>query len=276
MQGLMCVTDLDGTLLRSDRKISDQDIQTLELLGQKGVIRVLATGRSLWSLLRVVSTDAPFDFAIVSTGAGIMNWKTQELIHSANLNSSEIGSIYQVLEKYKFDYMIHQPVPDTHFMHYREIKGLRDFWERIDYYKAFSQALDPSRLQEIQSATQFLAIAEPEHDELSAQLCAELAPFTAIRTLSPIDYVSFWIEVLSSTASKGKGLIHLAKMLHCDVSKALIIGNDFNDEDMLHLSPYAYVPENAAAELKDRFNVVSHCDRDAFSEAVGIWQKAMS
>lgn len=41
----MVVTDLDGTLLQTRRKVSNADIDTLEKLQQRGIIRVVATGR---------------------------------------------------------------------------------------------------------------------------------------------------------------------------------------------------------------------------------------
>ena len=42
------VSDLDGTLLRGGR-ISEQDIRALHGLKDQGILRVIATGRSLYS-----------------------------------------------------------------------------------------------------------------------------------------------------------------------------------------------------------------------------------
>ena len=42
------VTDLDGTLLRSDRTFAADDLAALRRLGECGVVRVVATGRSLF------------------------------------------------------------------------------------------------------------------------------------------------------------------------------------------------------------------------------------
>jgi hydroxymethylpyrimidine pyrophosphatase-like HAD family hydrolase len=65
------VTDLDGTLLRSDRTFAPSDVAALRRLGERGVVRVLATGRSLYSFAKVGAAAAPIDYLVFSTGAGM-------------------------------------------------------------------------------------------------------------------------------------------------------------------------------------------------------------
>ena len=45
-------TDLDGTLLPHGGKVSRKDLDTLRMLGNRGVVRVVATGRSFYAILR--------------------------------------------------------------------------------------------------------------------------------------------------------------------------------------------------------------------------------
>ncbi len=45
----MLITDLDGTLLGSNGSLTKQDQEALLCLGNKGIVRVIATGRSLYS-----------------------------------------------------------------------------------------------------------------------------------------------------------------------------------------------------------------------------------
>jgi hydroxymethylpyrimidine pyrophosphatase-like HAD family hydrolase len=64
------VTDLDGTLLRSDRTFAQSDLKALHRLGELHIIRVIATGRSIFSFNTVVDSALPIDYVIFSTGAG--------------------------------------------------------------------------------------------------------------------------------------------------------------------------------------------------------------
>ena len=64
-------TDLDGTLLRDDKSISRDDWKSLHLLGEKGIVRVAATGRSMFKVKQVLPKDTPVDYIVFSSGAGI-------------------------------------------------------------------------------------------------------------------------------------------------------------------------------------------------------------
>lgn len=267
----VCVTDLDGTLLHSNRKLSEANRKTLEELGRVGILRVLATGRSLWSLKRVISESDPFDYVIFATGAGIMHWPSQELIFASDIHRPEIEQVYKLLEELDLDYMLHHPVPDTHYMDYREKHGGVDFWERISYYKAFARELDPAGIAEYQAATQFLAIAGQDREDIYLRIKQELSPMTVIRTTSPIDFASLWIEIFAEGVNKGSSLSWLLDRFDLTYQDCMVIGNDFNDLDMLDLVHHSYVTNNSAQYLLDRYTPVSHHDEDGFSEAVKHW-----
>ncbi|HPI26592.1 MAG: HAD family phosphatase [Candidatus Cloacimonetes bacterium] len=271
MNKRVCVTDLDGTLLHSQRRISERNLETLHTLGEMGITRVLATGRSLWSLRQVIADDTPFDYAIISTGAGIMDWREQKLIHCANIRPPEICKVFSVLEELDLDYMLHRGVPDTHLMDYREKQGCSDFWKRIEYHRDFARELDPGKIDQYEEVTLFLVIADHMRDDVYPQMKEYLAPLTVINTTSPIDLRSHWIEVLGQDVNKGSALNLLLKMLGIIPAACMVIGNDFNDLDMLDLVPHSYAPNNSSPYLLERYTPVSHHDEDGFSEAVKHW-----
>jgi len=93
--------DLDGTLLNSSKKIGNDDWKTLEKIGHEGIIRVFATGRTLYSALTVLNDLTPFDYLVFSSGAGIVNWKTKEIIYKTALNNEQITRIEKILRKFK-------------------------------------------------------------------------------------------------------------------------------------------------------------------------------
>ena len=76
----LIATDLDGTLLKSDKSISEKDWKTLEYLASKQIVRVAATGRSLFKVKQVLPENAPFDFIVFSSGAGIYDWKNKNIL----------------------------------------------------------------------------------------------------------------------------------------------------------------------------------------------------
>ena len=70
----MVVTDLDGTLLNAQGVISEPELLTLKKLGNEGYCRVIATGRSLYSIRKTLAFDQlPVDYLIFSSGSGIID-----------------------------------------------------------------------------------------------------------------------------------------------------------------------------------------------------------
>ena len=64
MTRLAVFTDLDGTLLNSNQRLSDINRQTLISLGKAGICRIVATGRSLYSAQRVLDDAFPIDYLL--------------------------------------------------------------------------------------------------------------------------------------------------------------------------------------------------------------------
>lgn len=272
----VCVTDLDGTLLPPNGAISAIDLNTLHSLRDQHICRVLATGRSLYSLQKAIPADTPFDFVIFATGAGIMNWQTKELIFSQNMNQEQIMHAGGVLEELKLDYMVHKEVPDTHHMHYKAFKENPDFMNRIGIYRDFAIELETQTRTPWQTATQFLVIVPQQDEGLYPVLQSRLAPLTTIRTTSPLDFSSLWIEIFAPGVNKGDGLLRLLTMLGLSSQQAMVIGNDYNDLHMLELCPNAYVTKNAPEDLHKLFSVVSSCSDGGFSEAVALWLEKLT
>ncbi|MBT7993868.1 MAG: HAD family phosphatase, partial [Bacteroidetes bacterium] len=88
MKGIVA-TDLDGTLFNSSNKISKTDLQTLNYLKDNDFVRVIATGRSMYSLNKATSANLPIDYVVFSSGAGVYDWKQKKVIYSTNLSPDE-------------------------------------------------------------------------------------------------------------------------------------------------------------------------------------------
>ena len=93
-----------------------------------------------------------------------------------------------------------------------------------------------------------------------------------IQSTSPLDLTSTWFEVLPAEASKGQAAAWLANKLGIAPDKALAVGNDYNDLDLLEWSGQAFVVANGPTDLTARFPVVASNDRFGVAEAVGRWR----
>lgn len=258
--------DIDGTLLSSNRTVSPKNLQTLKALGNKNIIRVAATGRNLYSLRSLFSDDFPIDYAVFSSGAGIIDWKTKTIIHSVHLNSQDIGHIFNLLMNKPLDFLVKSSIPNSHHMFYRinEVNN-NDLMNYIDHYKDFAQPI--SKNFNLALATQFIVNINSDK-ELYNQFKNDLPGYKVILTTSPIDQKTLWLELFHKDVSKAKGIKHLCDKYEVQNEEVICIGNDYNDLDMLNYYTQSYVVANAPEQLTNRFALVSSNDNDGFTEAI--------
>ena len=147
-------TDVDGTLFRSDRTVSQTDLNTLKSLHEQGVCTVLATGRSIWSFTNLAGPDFPVDYLVFSCGAGVMDWQKKEVIYKTGIDGAGIAKIKKYMSLLNADFCIHDAIPQNHcFFPYRSSKVNPDFEKRVATYLPFEKKVD-----DITFATQILAI----------------------------------------------------------------------------------------------------------------------
>ena len=76
------------------------------------------------------------------------------------------------------------------------------------------------------------------------------------------------MEILPTNVNKGVAVKKLVEHLGLNIENCMIIGNDYNDTDMLNLTERSYVVKNAVAELKEKFIVTDDCNNSGFTSAV--------
>ena len=268
----MFVTDLDGTLLNSDGKLTQTDKNALSELGQLGIVRVIATGRSLYSFKQAVGNDLPVDYIIFSTGAGIITFPEEHLIRNVQMDPSEVSDAVQTFLEFDLDFMVHFPIPDNHqFVFHVTDRNNPDFHRRLLRYEAFGQAFDGAHHQ-WESASQLLAVVNHDTiDTIWVALQKRLSGYSMIRSTSPLDGLSVWIEVFSDKVSKSKGVKWLADRLGIHRNQVAAVGNDYNDVDLLEWAGNSFLVANAPLSLTSRFHSVASHNHGGVSEEVYIW-----
>jgi Cof subfamily protein (haloacid dehalogenase superfamily) len=268
----MVISDLDGTLLNSERRVSVRDLKTLDTLGRRGIVRVIATGRSLYSTHRVLPRDFPIDYLVFSSGAGILEWSGQRLLCRHDMLRKEIEEVFHVLSERKIDFMVHRPIPDNHeFVYFQFNTHNPDFLARVRLYRQFA-APGEMRALDWEAACQFLAvIPSVKPDTVFDELRRELSSLQVIRTTSPLDHSSVWIEIFPPQVSKSQAGAWLAKRLDIRRSAVMAVGNDYNDSDLLDWAGSPYVVANAPEELRQKLPTVASAQSSGFSEAVERW-----
>ncbi len=265
----LVVTDLDGTLLDSASRLSGANRRALEILGRNGVVRAVATGRSLYSARLVMREDFPVDYLAFSSGAGIVSWADGRLLRSLAMDPALVGRLAACLRGLGLDFMVQHAAPDSHRFHFvRSSRRNADFNRRVERYRRFARPWHDGAAGEIE-ASQLVVIEPPGTDSHRDLLAREFEEVHVVRTTSPLDHASTWIELFPAGVSKAHAADWLRARHSIEPARTVAVGNDYNDLDMLDWAAHPRVVSNAPPSMRERYAVVGANDDDGFTEAVG-------
>jgi len=267
----LVATDLDGTFLKNDKSISKENLDALHLLGEKGILRVIATGRNLKKTLEVIDETIPFDYIVFSSGAGIYDRKNRSMIFHQNLSRQIVQQISDFLIALDLNFHLFKPVPENYSCWYhRGSLPCTEFESYFDFHRYHSEPL-PLDTKLDSEACQFLVVF-PNNLERFLTLKREIERMfpgvKVVRTSSPLETGYIWMEIFHESVSKGNGVKFVCDSFQIEHEYTLGIGNDFNDLDLLEFTNYSYIVDNGPPEMKERFLSARSNEENAFAKAV--------
>ena len=241
------VSDLDGTLLRSDQKTSEYTNETINTLVRDGMLFSYATARS-WHTAHKVTDGLTAAFPlIVYNGAFIRDNASGELLAENFFEKTDAVKLVGELIVSGVQPIVYAFVEGEERFSYQkdEINApTRDF--------VFSRAGDSrdrpvSDREELTAGKMFyiVCIDEPEKLLPFFERCRELYHCVYQRDIYSGEQ---WLEIMPKEASKSHAIIQLKTLLDCD--RLVVFGDGINDLDMFHFADEAYAVENAVPELK--------------------------
>lgn len=267
----LVATDLDGTFLKNDKSITKENLDTLQSLGERGILRVVATGRNLKKTQEVIANHIPFDYIVFSSGAGVYDWKNKKLLFYQNLDKESVRQLSDLLVARDLNFHLFKPVPENYkCWYYRGSVPCSEFESYFDFHQSFAEPLPVNRNIDSE-ACQFLVVFPNNMDRfqsLKDEIQKRFPEVKVVRTSSPLETGYIWMEIFHHSVSKGNGVKFLCDSLQIGHEYTLGIGNDFNDLDLLEFTNYSYIVENGPQELKLRFLPTKSNEESAFAKAV--------
>lgn len=264
------ITDLDGTILPRGGTISNAVTSSLEELGKNGIVRIIATGRNLYSARKALSDNFPIDYLVFSSGAGIMSWQDKQILHNRQLTIPQTREIANYLWNYNINFTIQKAIPENHHFYHTDIYPIHpDYQKRIDLYKEFGTCISHSN--DIHTpATQFVMILDALQLKLVEKIRRDLSAYSIVRSTSPIDNQAIWLEIFPQGINKGTVCSHLLNRLNIPVAECAGLGNDYNDVDFLDICGQAYLVSNAPLRLKPHYKTVAKDIDNGFIEFISL------
>lgn len=265
----LVATDLDGTFLKDDKSISSRDLKTL--LAVDRVVRVAATGRSLFKVKDVVPESVPFDYIVFSSGAGVYDWRNQKLLHAEKFEQSTTVDLLKHLLDGDYNFFIFDPIPNNNkFFYHKGAENCREFQNYLKRHKGDYRLLKAA--EQVQAAGQVLVIIKNDSrlfEQLKADIYSDCEKVRVIRATSPVNDDYIWLEIFPETVSKGHGIQWLCDNLKIPYTATASIGNDYNDLDMFRFVKHPFIVRNGADDLKKDISCLQASNNEsAFTEAM--------
>ena len=252
MEGMMktlYVTDLDGTLLNTQDKISEYSLKVINDLVEKGLLFTYATARSLVSasvVTKGLSTKIPI---IAYNGAFIIDPSSGIILSSNFFDNEEKQYIIDVLEKFDIFPLVYafiDEIEKVSWMQNKENEGIRRYlsWRQGD------KRMNPLRnLDDLYKGNTFYFTCIGEKEELLPiyNLLSQNEHYNC--TLQQELYrKEYWCEIMPKAATKANAINKLKTIWKCD--KVISFGDAINDIPMFTISNECYAVSNAVPELK--------------------------
>lgn len=244
------VSDLDGTLLNRQDRISERSLSILNGLIGRGMHFTYATARSLVSARQVaqgLNMDIP---VIVYNGTYIMNAASGEILYSCGFTAEERSFVQQVMEQQgilPLVYSFLDGVEKVSWVTSGENDGIRRYLRKRKGDPRLRPLAESSTLYDGESFY-YTCIGEKEELEPVYHIFKEDSRFTC--TLQQELYrPEYWCEILPRQATKAQAICHLKELLQCD--RVVAFGDAINDIPMFRQADEAYAVENAVPELKE-------------------------
>lgn len=255
--------DLDGTLLTSNKTITERTKQALQSAKSKGIKVVLCTGRALTGVKPILEELNMFesdDLVITYNGGVIQKTQSGEILFQDSLSLKDIEYILSETQKvqlpinmldlsyvYEPEYPLNRPSLYKTIM---PILNFQPYHTNFDQNHLFNKVVICIEKQ----------ILDTEFNRLPKEFTER---FNCVKS-RPI-----LMEVLPKKVHKGAALEQLAKLLNVELSEIMACGDEANDLTMIKTAGFGVAMGNAVEELKSVANyITSSNDEDGVAKAI--------
>lgn len=255
--------DMDGTLLNSDKKISEKNKEALKKAKELGVYVVLASGRPIDGLLKYLEELdllGEDDYVLSYNGCLVQKTKNKDVVCSSTIKGKDIKYLKNIADNLNVN--IHA---------FSKEKGLiTPKNSKYTAYEAHHNNMevhinDFKNIDDNEDIMKAMMIDEPEIlDEGIKKLPKEVYEKYSVAKSAP-----FFLEFFNKKANKGEGLKLLAEYLGIKKEEIIAAGDEMNDFPMIQYAGLGVAMGNACNEIKKIANYTTDTnDNDGIAKVV--------
>ena len=257
---LICI-DIDGTLLRDDKKLSKRNIDAIKAATNKGVHVAISTGRIFPSANYYADLIGVKSPVIASNGAYIKNSSEDKVIYEKPMNLEKTIRIIEILREYKLRPHFNTPS--------KILTEDLEFSNKV--YSKMNEVLSENNKVDIELVdTWENALKKYEHKVLKGIIVdKDINKIREVKEIvakeEGIEVVSSYsnnFEVMSKGISKGNAVSILSDMLGIERENVMCIGDSENDLSMIKFAGLGVAMGNAAECIKENADYITDINNE--------------
>ena len=268
---ILYLSDLDGTLLRSDQRTSDYTNATINRLVSDGMVFSYATARSFNTARKVTAgLDAKIPL-IVYNGAFIVDNMSHERLAINLFTEAEAEMILESLLSADIAPIVYCLDDKERFV-YNCCKINSETKEYIDSRYGDSRDTPVNNDSELTRQGTFYFTCIDDAEKLEPLYAKFAEQFTCVYS-KDIYSGAQWLEIMPKDATKAHAAKQLAELLGCD--HIVAFGDSTNDIPLFEVADECYAVANASDVLKQSATaVIAGNDEDAVAHWLeDNWEK---
>ena len=272
-------TDLDGTLLTTEKKVSESTREKLLTMIRNGHSLVLASGRPVDSILEVLeelnikeeviqmqsegSAEAGGIYATAYNGAVLYDCIRDEVIESYSVPMRAAQKLFDLAKERGLHI---QTYADSHVVSIAEDAAIRYYTRVIHMPYVIGEQLEKELTHE---PFKVLTIDLDDREKLEC-FRREIEASALGEDLACAFSNNYYLEFFNKNAGKGNALIHMCRGLNVLEQNAVAVGDEENDISMIEAAGVGVAMANASPELKKYADYITENDnnKDGIAEVI--------
>lgn len=242
----LIASDLDGTLVNDEGKISDKIYEMISKLNKKGVKFAAASGRTYLQLknnFRDVTENMIF---VAHNGALIKENRARKPIYSNSISEENLKLILNLKANLGEEILL--SADDEAFVvkpSHKLLKEFNDYGVPYVILNSYDEIEKP-----IYKISYFV----------TAETSKKMLEFLKNELNDQLDFVSSgekWVDIMNKGVSKGSAIKILQQKYGIDKENTMVFGDYYNDLTMFKSAAYSYAMENAPEDVKKHAKFVA-------------------
>lgn len=249
------LSDIDGTFLTDDKKVTALTAKAAKSIVDKGLHLVLVSARMPEAIYPITDGIGLPRLPVISYSGGLVLTEREEILHNKKMSLDDTKNILVEIDKRWVGVCINYYsgrnwyVRAVEYNVQHEMNITQAKAEVADFYKLIEENILPNKIM--------IICTPPTCKEMESTL-SELFP-----RLNVVRSAPYLLEIMDKSVSKAVGIEILLKHYKISVDEAIAFGDNYNDLEMLEYIPRSVAMKNAPDKVKQIASEVTDSNEDS-------------